>query len=167
MADSAQVPRTVARIDWAAWKPVDVATLCFVVRDREILLIRKLRGIGAGKINGPGGRVEPGETTLECAVREVEEEVCVTPHALTAMGEQRFQFIDGYSIHVHVFLATGCTGEVRATEEAIPLWTDVDAIPYAEMWEDDIIWLPRVLAGTPCSGRYVFDGDLLLDHVLD
>ena len=61
MAPEAPFPRTVAEIDWSAWKPVDVATLCFVVRDGEILLIRKKRGLGAGKINGPGGRVEPGD----------------------------------------------------------------------------------------------------------
>ena len=162
-----EVPRTVAEIDWAQWKPVDTATLCFVVRDGEILLIRKLRGIGAGKINGPGGRLEPGETPEACAIREVEEEVGVTPENLTAMGEQRFQFIDGYSIHVHVFIARDCRGAVRSTEEAIPLWTPLDSIPYEEMWEDDILWLPRVLAGTPCSGRYIFEDDRMLDHVFD
>jgi 8-oxo-dGTP diphosphatase len=167
MADPVNVPRTVAEIDWTRWKPVDVATLCFVIQSSEILLIRKLRGIGAGKINGPGGRLEPGESIEACAVREVEEEVGVTPHDLSPMGEQRFQFIDGYSIHVHVFIAAGCSGEVRTTDEAIPLWTAVDAIPYPEMWEDDILWLPRMLEGTPCSGRYIFDGDLMLDHILD
>ncbi|MEM9057182.1 MAG: NUDIX domain-containing protein, partial [Pseudomonadota bacterium] len=61
------------RIDWAAWTPKDIATLLFVVRGGEVLLIHKKRGLGAGKINGPGGRVEPGETVQECAVREVRE----------------------------------------------------------------------------------------------
>ena len=28
---------------------------------REVLLIRKKRGLGAGKINGPGGKIDPGE----------------------------------------------------------------------------------------------------------
>ena len=35
-------------IDWATWKPVETATLVFVQRDDEILLIRKKRGLGAG-----------------------------------------------------------------------------------------------------------------------
>ena len=161
------VPRTVAEIDWSSWKPVDVATLCFVVRGGEILLIHKKRGIGAGKVNGPGGRLEPGETLIECAVREVEEELRVTPSGLTPMGEQRFQFLDGYSIHVHVYLADGCSGEAQETDEAVPLWTALDRIPYGKMWEDDVLWLPRVLAGTPCYGRYIFDADRLLDHLLE
>ena len=159
--------RSVAEIEWSSWEPDDVATLCFVVRDGEILLIRKKRGIGAGKINGPGGRVEPGESVLACAVREVEEELGVTPTGLVAMGEQRFQFVDGYAIHVHVYLARDCSGEAYETDEAVPLWTRLDQIPYDEMWEDDIIWLPRLLEGIVCSGRYVFDDDKLLDYELD
>ena len=34
----------------------------------------KKRGFGAGKWNGFGGKVEPGETIVEAAVREVKEE---------------------------------------------------------------------------------------------
>jgi 8-oxo-dGTP diphosphatase len=161
------VPRSVAEIEWSSWKPVDVATLCFVVRAGDILLIRKKRGIGAGKINGPGGRLEPGETPRACAVREVEEELGVTPSGLVAMGEQRFHFVDGYTIHVHVYLASGYSGEARETDEALPLWTPLDRIPYDEMWEDDILWLPRMLDGVRCSGRYLFEGDKLLDYHLE
>ncbi len=32
------------------------------MRDDETLLIRKKRGLGAGKITAPGGRIEAGET---------------------------------------------------------------------------------------------------------
>ena len=158
------MPQSLSDIDWNDWNPVDRATLCFVVKAGKILLIRKKRGLGAGKINGPGGRIEPGEATRECAVRELQEEVGITPTGLCECGELRFHFVDGYSIEVHVFTATGCLGEVCETEEAIPLWTPVDAIPYDEMWEDDRIWIPWMLEGKNFEGRYVFDGDRLLDH---
>ena len=144
-----------------------MATLVFVVRDGRILLIHKKRGLGAGKINGPGGRLEPGEAPETAAVREVEEELRVTPVGLRALGENRFQFVDGYSIHVHVFAATGCRGEPEETEEAAPLWVDVDAIPYTRMWEDDRLWLPLVLEGRSFSGRFLFDGDAMLDHAVE
>ena len=154
-------------IDWPAWTPVDRATLLFVVEGGRILLIRKKRGLGAGKINGPGGRLDPGESPLEGAIREVEEELLVTPTGITPRGELFFQFTDGYSIHVHVFSATGCRGEARETAEAIPLWRRLDEIPYDEMWADDRIWLPLMLAGTPFSGRFLFDGDAMLDHQVE
>ncbi len=158
---------SLEHIDWRTWRPVDHATLLFVVRDGQVLLIRKKRGLGAGKINGPGGRIDPGETPLEGAVREVHEELRVTPTGIEPRGELLFQFVDGYSIHVHVFSATGCDGEAEETDEAIPLWTDLDRIPYAEMWADDVIWLPLMLEGTPFLGRFLFDGDAMLDHQVE
>ena len=75
------------------------ATLVFVLRGEEVLLIHKKRGLGAGKINGPGGKIEQGETPLQAGVREVEEELEITPFDLEEMGTLRFQFVDGLAIH--------------------------------------------------------------------
>lgn len=154
-------------INWGRWVPREVATLVFVIRQGEILLIRKLRGLGAGKINGPGGRLEPGESLLDCAVREVQEELKVTPTGLEYGGEIRFQFVDGYSLHVHCYRATDIVGQPQATDEAIPLWSALDDIPYDDMWDDDRIWLPQLIAKQPFSGRFLFEGDRLLDHALE
>ncbi len=162
-------PRRVDEIDWATWIPVDRATLLFVVRDGEILLIRKKRGLGAGKINGPGGRLEPGETPLDCAIRETQEELGVTPTGLALAGELRFQFSDGYSLHGHVFRADDCEGEAVESDEAIPLWTPVDAVPFDEMWEDDALWFPHLFARRHFAGRMLFDSatDRMLHAVFD
>jgi 8-oxo-dGTP diphosphatase len=151
-------------VDWGAWAPDMRATILFVVRGGEILLIRKKRGFGAGKINGPGGKIDAGETPLAAAVREVEEELRVTPTGVDLRGELRFQFTDGFSIHGYVFLARDVRGDPAETDEAAPLWTPVDRIPYAEMWQDDEIWMPWLLAGRRFAGRLLFDGDRMLDH---
>ncbi len=160
-------PQSISDIDWDTWQAQDVATLLFVIRGGEILLIRKKRGLGAGKINGPGGRVEPGETTAECAVREVQEELGVTPTGLRNHGEHRFHFVDGYTLHCHIFTATDCEGDPIETDEAIPLWFPIDAIPYEEMWADDSHWLPLVLEGKRVDGRWIFDGDEMVDMDLE
>ena len=60
----------VTEIDWATWNAVDVATLLFVIKDGRALLIRKKRGLGAGKINAPGGRLDP-DASLYCRRRAV------------------------------------------------------------------------------------------------
>lgn len=160
-------PARLSDVDWNAWTPRERATLLFVVRGGEILLIRKKRGLGAGKINGPGGRLEPGETPQACAVREVEEELRVTPTGVREAGVLRFQFLDGLSIHGTVFTASGCRGTATETDEAVPLWTPLAGIPYEEMWADDILWLPHMLAGRRFSGRFLFREDTLLDHALE
>jgi 8-oxo-dGTP diphosphatase len=157
----------VNRINWSSWKPTEYANLCFVMRDGQILLIRKKRGLGAGKINGPGGRLEKGETALAAAIRETQEEIGVTPTKLEAIGELFFQFLDGYKLHVAVFAAAGCEGQLCETDEATPIWTDIDKIPYHDMWEDDAHWLPLLLARKQFRGYFVFDGEKLLSHKLD
>lgn len=158
--------KSVQAIDWGAWTPVDVATLLFVIRDGQVLLIRKKRGLGAGKINAPGGRVDPGETPLQAAIREVQEEVLVTPVGVRKCGVHRFQFADGYSLHVHVYASDDCEGIPGETDEAIPLWFPTDDIPYEEMWADDVLWIPLLLAGTWFDGLWIFDGDEIVDYVL-
>lgn len=158
--------RTLAEIDWQRWTPTDRAVLLFVIRGGEVLLIRKKRGLGAGKINGPGGRIEPGETSEQAAIRETQEELRVTPIAPRIRGRLRFQFVDGYALSCDVLSSDACEGVPEETDEATPRWTPLHAIPFDEMWADDRLWLPLMLAGRPFDGRFVFDGDAMLDHEL-
>ncbi len=157
----------ITDIDWTSWAAVDPATLVFVIRDGQILLIRKKRGLGAGKINGPGGRLEPGESPEACAARELHEELGVRAGDLVRLGDHRFQFVDGYSTYVHVYRTHEIHGTAVETDEALPLWFDVGRIPFDEMWEDDRYWLPLVLEGRRFAGYWIFDGDAMVDYRLD
>jgi len=157
----------ISDIDWAGWTPRERGVLCFIFREGELLLIHKKRGLGGGKINAPGGKIEPGESALEAAIRETQEEVGLTPHAPQPMGELFFQFTDGYSLHCIAFRSEGCEGTPIETEEAVPLWTPLDAVPYDAMWADDIGWLPLLIAGRTFRGFFLFDGDTMLDHRME
>ena len=150
------------QIDWSTWVPGMHATLLFVFRDDEVLLIRKKRGLGAGKINGPGGKIDPGETPEQCAVREVEEELRIRAREVSEIGLLRFQFVDGLSILCHVFRAESFDGIPVETGEAIPLWTKLNAIPYDEMWADDRMWFHHLAAKRKFVGNFEFDGDAML-----
>jgi len=53
------------------------ATLAFIFNKdlTKVLLIKKKKPVyHAGMLNGLGGKLEPGETHLECVIREIEEE---------------------------------------------------------------------------------------------
>ena len=154
-------------MDWKNWIPRERANLCFIVKDDRVLLIRKKRGLGAGKVNGPGGKIEPGETMLESAIREVQEEIGVTPLHIEDRGMLHFQFADGYSLECAVFIANDFDGEPVETAEAAPFWVPVDAIPFDEMWADDRHWLPQVLAGKSFRGWFEFDGDTMLSREVE
>jgi hypothetical protein len=47
--------KRVEDVDRSNWTPQERATLLFVIRDNQMLLIAKKRGLGAGKVNGPVG----------------------------------------------------------------------------------------------------------------
>ena len=154
-------------IDWNAWQAKDPATLVFVFRDDEVLLINKKTGLGKGKVNAPGGKVDPGESPEAAAVRECREELHISVSNLEYCGEHRFQFVDGYSIHVWVYRTRHFEGQPTETREAAPLWTRIDEIPYDEMWEDDRYWLPMLIRGERFQTRWIFDGDRMLDYRIE
>lgn len=52
----------------------EVAVSAVTLRDRELLLVRRGRGVAQGEWSLPGGRVEFGEDLREAVVREVAEE---------------------------------------------------------------------------------------------
>ena len=154
-------------IDWDRWQARDPATLVFVFRGDEVLLINKKTGLGKGKVNAPGGKVDPGETPEAAAVRECREELHISVSNLEYCGEHRFQFVDGYSIHVWVYRTRDFKGVATATREAEPRWTRIDAIPFDAMWEDDKYWLPLMIRGERFQTRWIFDGDRMLDYQID
>jgi len=158
--------KTVEDVNWDTWSADITATLMFVFRDNEVLLIRKKRGLGKGKINGPGGKLEPGESLLECAIRETKEEVCITPHTISPAGELFFQFVDGLSIHCSVFRSEGYSGQPSETEEANPFWCSLDELPFDEMWEDDVTWFDLLIKKTYFTGNYIFDQERMLDAIV-
>ncbi len=146
-------------IDWDNWSGGIKATLLFIIRDGQILLIEKKRGLGAGKINGPGGKIEPGETPLEAIIRETEEELCITPIAPQKLGELKFVMSDYDDIHCHVYRAADFTGTPTETHEAVPVWTALDEIPFHRMWEDDQHWLPLLIQGRTFEAKFIFEGE--------
>ncbi len=157
----------IADYDWDGMTFTEHAVLCFVLKDDSILLMRKKRGLGQGKINGPGGRLEPGESYRSAAIRETEEELGITPRNLREAAHLSFIFTDGYSLDARVFTAQGYDGEVTETEEGDPMWFNLSEIPYEQMWADDRFWLPIALSGTYVRGKFVFEGDAMLDRAVE
>ena len=101
-------------IDWNTWQPNMLSSLVFIVKDNEVLLIRKKTGLGAGKVNAPGGKIEADETAEAAAIREVMEEVKLEVTNLKKMGMLKFQFLNGDK------LALQCTVSVSYTHLTLP-----------------------------------------------
>ncbi len=135
-------------------------TLCFLVTERKILLGMKKTGFGQGKYNGFGGKIQQGETVRHATVRELEEEsgIKVKEEQLELVGTLDFIFPASPQLRhdVHIFLARIWQGQPVETEEMKPQWFLFSDIPYGEMWQDDLYWLPKVLAGEKITGTVLF-----------
>ncbi len=128
-----------------------IATLAVIVRDGKILLGLK-RGkplIGAGTLNGPGGHLEPGETILECVIRETEEEVSIRlePEKVEKVAVITFYSGGVPDFEVHTYRTNEFTGEPHETESMIPEWHDIDSLPVDRMLESDREWFPQLARG--------------------
>ncbi|KAF5900006.1 7,8-dihydro-8-oxoguanine triphosphatase, partial [Clarias magur] len=87
-------------------------TLVLVVQPGRVLLGMKKRGFGAGKWNGFGGKVQPGESIEQAARRELLEESALTTDTLYKIGNITFEFVGETELmDVHIFRADDYKGE--------------------------------------------------------
>ena len=131
---------------------------------QEVLLGRKLTGLGLGKIVAPGGKLEAGESPLAAAVREVQEEVGIelSQARLELVGELTYPFPTrpSWSQKSWAFRSVGEFGEPRQSDELAAAWVPVINLPLDEMWDDAKYWLPGALTGARVSATFEFGEDL-------
>lgn len=131
---------------------------------RQVLLGRKKAGLGEGNFVGLGGKLEPGESPTDAAVREVEEEsgVRVHPSDLQPRGLLKYYFPhrESWSQQSHVFVCERWQLHPSESDELNPEWFDVSSIPLGEMWDDARFWLPGVLDGGTVQRSFTFGADL-------
>lgn len=137
--------------------------LTLPVRDDQVLLGHKLRGFGAGKIVGIGGKVEPGESLVQAAVRELHEEAGLTVDPvdadLAAYLDFRFPHRPEWDMTSHVFVVRRWAGQVRGCDEIRPEWFPLDALPFDQMWDEGRVWLPHVLRGERVQSQVTYGAD--------
>lgn len=132
----------------------------------------KKRGFGAGKWNGFGGKLEPGESFEEGARRELEEESSLQVHPgpenLKSIGYLSFRMEESrLYMQVHVFETWTFEGTATESEEMRPQWFREDEIPFNKMWPDDQHWFPYLLANKRFIGNFQYeDEDTISDYVV-
>jgi 8-oxo-dGTP pyrophosphatase MutT (NUDIX family) len=152
------------------------AVICYVYDKprRNYLLIHKAKGkFGGGFWNGPGGKIEAGESAEKATKREVFEETGLRISNLEEAGTLEFYFGHGKQKPdwtAVVFITTEFQGKLKTrSEEGTLHWIGEDELPFDCMWEDDRYWLPLLVKGTKFKGVFEFTSDSkrIVSHKLE
>lgn len=105
--------------------PTIVVSAVALVRDGAVLTVRKK---GTNRFMLVGGKPDPGESPLDCALRETREEVSLDLADLVLLGEFESAAANepGHRLHSTVYTAPIPGEPVAAAEIAELRWTSLD-----------------------------------------
>lgn len=146
-----------------------LATLCYLKQNGCTLMVhrvKKANDMHQGKWNGLGGKLEPGESPEECAVREIAEECGLLVVNPTLKGIITFPAFDDFEDwYVFVFVARQFEGELHATSvEGHLRWVPDAELLALNLWEGDRIFLPWLDAPGFFSAKFNYAKGRLVNH---
>ena len=106
-----------------------VLTVLCLVRDGGRILLQDRAKADWHGVTLPGGHVEPGESFVGAAVREVQEETGLTVLDPRLCGVKQFPMDGGARYVVLLFCATRFTGELRSSAEGRMFWARREELP--------------------------------------
>ena len=146
-------------------------TLCYLLRGDDVLLLHRVKkenDLNHDKWIGIGGKFEEGESPEECLLREVWEETGLT------LTNYRFRAVvtfvaDGWDTeYMHLFTATGWTGELKECDEGVLEWISREKMKTLPQWEGDKIFLKLLEEDAPFfSLKLRYEGEHLVQAALN
>ena len=148
-----------------------MTTLCYPERNGQYLMIhrtKKEHDANRDKWMGVGGHFEMGESPEDCMRREVWEETGLTVTAFRYRGIVTFVSDEWGTEYMHLFTATGFTGEQHACDEGELRWIEKKRLLELTLWEGDKIFLRLLDENIPFfSLKLVYQGPKLTGAVLN
>ena len=145
-----------------------VATLCYVRRAGKTLMIhrvKKANDMHQGKWNGLDGKLEPGETPEECAIREIREESGLQAKNLTFKGMITFPgFANEEDWYTYIFVVNDFEGELIESAEGNLKWIDDNQLLTLNLWPGDRVFIPWLEQPGFFSGKFIYKNGQFIDH---
>lgn len=126
----------------------ELTTVCYIEHEGKYLMlhrVKKKKDINKNKWIGIGGHFMNGESPEECMIREVYEETGLTVTEYSYRGIVTFFFDGSQTEYMHLFTATGFSGELTANcDEGELAWIPKNQLSLIPMWEGDKIFLDLI-----------------------
>ncbi|MBE6918646.1 MAG: 8-oxo-dGTP diphosphatase [Ruminococcaceae bacterium] len=149
-----------------------LSTLCYMENDRgEYLMLHRVKkehDANRDKWIGIGGKFEAGESPEECVVREAREETGLQLTDYRYRGLVTFVSDRWETEYMHLFTATGWTGEIKECDEGALEWIGKDDLAALPQWAGDRIFLRLLREDAPFfSLKLRYEGEELVYAALD
>ena len=145
-----------------------LATLCYLRHEGKTLMVHRIKkknDMHAGKWNGLGGKLEPGETPEECAVREILEESGLKVINPILKGVLTFPaFSNDEDWYAFVFVAHEFEGQLIDSPEGDLKWVDNSELLDLNLWDGDRIFLPWLERPGFFSGKFIYENGRFIEH---
>ena len=118
-------------------------TICYIENNGSWLMLyrnRKKGDMNEGKWISPGGKVEEGETTDECAVREVLEETGLRLRSWTFHGVIEFRSDEYEDEDMYLYSSSDF---IPDDEEAARRFAETGEYEPPECREGELVWVPH------------------------
>ena len=119
-------------------------TLCYIQNNNKYLMLHRIKkeeDVNKDKWVGIGGRLEDGESSEQCILREALEETGLTLTSYQYRGIVYFKSDVYEDEKMHLYTADGYEGELIECDEGVLEWIDRDKMYDLPMWEGDKIFL--------------------------
>lgn len=142
-------------------------TLCYIEKDEAYLMLHRVKKVNDenhDKWIGVGGKFEAGESPEDCLLREVKEETGLALTDYRYRGVVTFVSNEWGTEYMHLFTATGFTGELKSCDEGELVWVPKDEIERLNLWEGDKVFF-RLLATSRrfFSLKLRYEGEVLVE----
>lgn len=128
-----------------------LTTLCYIEKDGCYLMMlrnKKKNDPSSGKWIGVGGKLEPGESADECAVREAYEETGLKLNKPIYRGVVHFNSDIWESEEMYLYTADDFEGELTADcDEGDLRWVPKQDLFDLNLWDGDRIFLKKLIDG--------------------
>lgn len=146
-------------------------TLCYIEKDGCYLLLHRVKkenDLNRDKWVGIGGKFEENESPEDCLFREVREETGLTLTDYRYCGIVTFVSDRWEGEYMHLFHASGFTGELIECDEGNLEWVPKAEFSRLEQWEGDRIFLKLMEDRVPFfSLKLCYEGDRLVYSALN
>lgn len=136
---------------------VELTVLCLIEQNGRYLLQDRVKEDWKG-CTLPGGHVEPGESIVDAAVREMREETGLTIEDPKLCGVKQFP-ISGGRYLVFLFRAARFHGEIRSSQEGQMHWVKREELSKVNLVSDFDDLLRVMLDENLSEFQYVVDGE--------